>query len=409
MTKPIIFISYSHKDEDWKDRLVTHLSVLQQHGLLDIWDDRRIGAGEDWYQEIQAAMSVACVAILLVSANFLTSKFILSEEVPTLLRLREKEGLKIFPVIARPCLWKHVEWLTKMQLRPLDGSPLSGMNSHYIDVNLTSISEEVLALITQYKKTDKDQCILEKKTNRITDSLDQDQSLPYEHSTSFFAGRFARAFPGVRGIEWFDSPKGAIKRLSRLLEEPLEISGPANSTRYCYNPIWWSRGGRDMSIEYFKQLDENKILIDHQEIEVARIAAVNMRAYYQCFVYLEANPMEQTGIYKFTNDHIEELKAKFGYFWEEYGIYRGKHIVNRAEFDDGAAVINGELIDFNSEVELRIRYLTPYNLVISAKDCPINSRNFEERFEEMMNNILRKPTNFNQFVDEILRLPKLHN
>ena len=47
MSRPNVFISYSHKDEEWKDRLVTHLGVLHHQGLLDLWDDRRIGAGED--------------------------------------------------------------------------------------------------------------------------------------------------------------------------------------------------------------------------------------------------------------------------------------------------------------------------------------------------------------------------
>lgn len=51
MTLPTVFISYSHKDEEWKDRLVTHLSVLERAGLLDVWDDRRIEAGADWYAE----------------------------------------------------------------------------------------------------------------------------------------------------------------------------------------------------------------------------------------------------------------------------------------------------------------------------------------------------------------------
>ena len=45
MTGPSVFISYSRKDEEWKDRLVTHLGVLEQEGLLDLWDDRRIELG----------------------------------------------------------------------------------------------------------------------------------------------------------------------------------------------------------------------------------------------------------------------------------------------------------------------------------------------------------------------------
>jgi hypothetical protein len=35
---PSVFLSYSHKDEDWKKRLRTHLAVLEAEGLLDVWD-----------------------------------------------------------------------------------------------------------------------------------------------------------------------------------------------------------------------------------------------------------------------------------------------------------------------------------------------------------------------------------
>jgi hypothetical protein len=147
MTQPTVFISYSHKDEDWKDRLVTHLGVLQQEGIFDIWDDRRIGAGEDWEQEIQEAMAAASVAILLVSAHSLTSEFILREEVARLLERRDKEGLHIFPVIVKPCAWQQVKWLARMQCRPKDGQPLSAGSEHQIDVNLAAIAEEVAAII----------------------------------------------------------------------------------------------------------------------------------------------------------------------------------------------------------------------------------------------------------------------
>ena len=53
MTAPSIFISYSHKDEEWKDRVVTHLRVLEMEDMLDVWDDRRIEAGDDWFPEIE--------------------------------------------------------------------------------------------------------------------------------------------------------------------------------------------------------------------------------------------------------------------------------------------------------------------------------------------------------------------
>ena len=147
MTSPSIFISYSHKDEAWKDRLVTHLSVLQQEGILDIWDDRRIGAGADWYQKIQEAITRASVAVLLVSADFLTSKFILSKEIPALLERRNKEGLRIYPVIIKPCAWKQVKWLARMNLRPKDGRPILGGSEFQVETDLAAIADEIADII----------------------------------------------------------------------------------------------------------------------------------------------------------------------------------------------------------------------------------------------------------------------
>jgi hypothetical protein len=87
------------------------------------------------------------VAVLLVSADFLTSKFILSEEVPRLLEFQDKEGLHIFPVIIRPCAWKHVKWLARMNLRPKDGKPISSGAEHQIDADMAAIADEVAAII----------------------------------------------------------------------------------------------------------------------------------------------------------------------------------------------------------------------------------------------------------------------
>ena len=149
MTKPTVFISYSHKDEDWKDRMVSHLKVLQMEDILDVWEDRRIETGEDWYPEIQKAMDQASVAILMVTVNFLTSKFILGEEVPRLMKRRAEEGLRIFPVIVKPCAWKQVEWLARMQTRPQKSKTLSAGDEHQIDADLAAIAEEVATVINQ--------------------------------------------------------------------------------------------------------------------------------------------------------------------------------------------------------------------------------------------------------------------
>ena len=144
---PTVFISYSHKDEDWKDRLVSHLGVSQRQGLLFAWEDRLIGGGEDWFGKIQEAMDAARVAVLLVSANSLTSEFILNEEVRRLLQRRDREGLRIFPVIIKPCDWEAVPWLQRMNLRPRDGRPVSGGSEYQIDTDFKEIAKEIRQLL----------------------------------------------------------------------------------------------------------------------------------------------------------------------------------------------------------------------------------------------------------------------
>ena len=53
-----IFISYSHKDKSWKDRLQTQLAVLELEGYFTVWDDRQIEPSDDWFAEIERELRV---------------------------------------------------------------------------------------------------------------------------------------------------------------------------------------------------------------------------------------------------------------------------------------------------------------------------------------------------------------
>jgi hypothetical protein len=64
------------------------------------------------------------MAILLISADFLSSPFIQTKELPRLLKRRAKEGLLVVPIIVRECLWKDEPVLKKIQVLPKDGKPV---------------------------------------------------------------------------------------------------------------------------------------------------------------------------------------------------------------------------------------------------------------------------------------------
>jgi hypothetical protein len=126
-TTPLIFISYSHKDRDVIALLRKQLQVIATEGYIDFWDDTRIAAGDDWRPQIETAIENAQIAILLISANFLTSSFIRASEIPPLLQRRAHEGLRIIPVVVDPCPWKTVGWLKEIQAVTHIGDPITGL------------------------------------------------------------------------------------------------------------------------------------------------------------------------------------------------------------------------------------------------------------------------------------------
>jgi tetratricopeptide (TPR) repeat protein len=145
--RPTVFISYSQKNERWKERLFRQLQVLELEKVLVIWHDKQISAGDDWLAEITAAMERARVAVLLVSADFMTSNFIRRLEVPLLLQRRKDEGLRVIPLLVEPCPWLEVDWLAPMKCRPENGKFLSGLKTHRADVELANLAKEIRDLL----------------------------------------------------------------------------------------------------------------------------------------------------------------------------------------------------------------------------------------------------------------------
>jgi flagellar biosynthesis GTPase FlhF len=83
MQRDTIFISYSRADSSGRDALVKHLEVvLGKPPRIRIFADTSIETGEEWRNRIRDEMDRALVVVLLVSADFLTSEFVQSVEIP---------------------------------------------------------------------------------------------------------------------------------------------------------------------------------------------------------------------------------------------------------------------------------------------------------------------------------------
>ncbi|RTK98897.1 MAG: TIR domain-containing protein [Lysobacterales bacterium] len=147
-----VFISYSREDAFWLERVTEQLAVLRTAGRLEVWDDRSIGAGSDWLPAIEQAMAECHVALLLVSAPFLGSKFITTTEVPALLQRRARQGLRVIPVLVRACPWEKIDWLARIALHQYGGKALSAMRkARYEQVlaDLASGIDDLLASVAE--------------------------------------------------------------------------------------------------------------------------------------------------------------------------------------------------------------------------------------------------------------------
>ena len=130
MTRTTVFVSYSHVDRAWLDRLRIQLKPLERDGRIELWDDTRIKPGSSWRDDIRQALQSARVAVLLVSADFLASEFIAENELPPLLKAAKEDGATILPIIISPCLFTDTPQLMEFQAVNDPAKPLVAMKKN---------------------------------------------------------------------------------------------------------------------------------------------------------------------------------------------------------------------------------------------------------------------------------------
>jgi hypothetical protein len=142
-----VFVSYCHKDAKWLERLKVHMDPYVRRGDLKLWDDTMIDPGDQWRTSIKDAMDKAAGALLLVSADFLASRFIVTEELPTLLARAEKGGARILFMVVRPCSLEAHPRIACYQALNQPKRPLSNMPSSKAETILVDAAEQVARLL----------------------------------------------------------------------------------------------------------------------------------------------------------------------------------------------------------------------------------------------------------------------
>ena len=118
-----LVFSYSHVDEELRNKLEVHLTGLKRLGLINTWHDRRILAGQEFAHEIDHHFETADVLLLLVSPDFIASDYCYHLEMKRALERHENNEAIVIPIILRPCDWHDLPF-GKLQAATLDGKPI---------------------------------------------------------------------------------------------------------------------------------------------------------------------------------------------------------------------------------------------------------------------------------------------
>src|SRR5216684_1505041 len=159
-TKPVIFISFSHKDEPekpgpdevaWLSFVQSFLEpVVKMTGVFDLWADHHLHGGDELNPEIARKLAACDIFVLLVSRYSLASTWVVDKEITTIRqRQKDRQDVRIFPIVLSPTPEVALKPLKDVLLSPKDGKPLSLMSKNDREVAMSEIADDIAAVAEQ--------------------------------------------------------------------------------------------------------------------------------------------------------------------------------------------------------------------------------------------------------------------
>ena len=135
-----VFCSYSHNDEPLKDELAKHLTMLERQGITSTWHDRKIPPGKEWDQQINENLNTADIILLLVSSDFIYSKYCWDVEVTKAIERHADGEACVIPIILRNVYWQDAPF-AKLQALPKNAQPVKSWSNQ--DDAFTNVAQGI--------------------------------------------------------------------------------------------------------------------------------------------------------------------------------------------------------------------------------------------------------------------------
>lgn len=123
-----IFISYAHEDEDLRNELEKHLSILRIGNIISTWHDRKITAGSETNKEIDKHLYASQIILLLISSDFINSDYCYGNEMDKAMELHNNNEAIVIPIMLRSIADWELTPFGKLEVLPKGGKPIKLWN-----------------------------------------------------------------------------------------------------------------------------------------------------------------------------------------------------------------------------------------------------------------------------------------
>lgn len=123
-----LFISYSHSDATHIDAFRRFIVPLCEKHNVEMWYDRNITAGDDFWARIDEHLADRDIICLFISSHYLASDAC-KEEMRRAFDMKKRLGIAVVPIILAPCMWLENDDLKKYLALPTDGKPITDFNN----------------------------------------------------------------------------------------------------------------------------------------------------------------------------------------------------------------------------------------------------------------------------------------
>lgn len=149
LTQVNIFIAFAHRDLDFYYDFEKHLTLLKRDGIINKISSRNIDEEHDWHNKASDDIRISHIVLFLVSADFLTSDYIVSAPEVHHAFEQQKLGIKrVIPIIVRPVDWSSAPF-AHLQVLPRNAIPATDTSWGSLDRAFIDIISGLRRIIEQ--------------------------------------------------------------------------------------------------------------------------------------------------------------------------------------------------------------------------------------------------------------------